>query len=271
MEPKVGIIITSWNNKEDTLECLRSVYRIEYPDIMVVVVDNGSTDGAADAISAEFPLVVLIRSAANMGFCAANNMGIQRAAADGVEYFLALNNDTVVVPGIVRKLRSVLEKNPDIGAVSPLIAYYDDPGRLQFNAVTIDWANGGMFGKYRDKRAIQDGTIKDSDFVTWCAIMFSRHVLDKVGLLDERYFAYYEDVDWSIRCRRAGFSVKILTAILVLHKVSRASGGEYAASVYYYLYRNRLFSCVNTRLCFARCSFVFCMSWIANAPARIFT
>lgn len=110
MEPKVGIIITSWNNKEDTLECLRSVYRIEYPDIMVVVVDNGSTDGAADAISAEFPLVVLIRSAANMGFCAANNMGIQRAAADGVEYFLALNNDTVVVPGIVRKLRSVLEK-----------------------------------------------------------------------------------------------------------------------------------------------------------------
>jgi GT2 family glycosyltransferase len=241
MDPKVGIVITSWNSKQDTLECLRSVYQIQYSDFEVVVVDNGSKDGSADAIAAEFPQAALLCNSANAGFCIANNAGIRRAAADGAEYFMILNNDTVVDPCIIRQLRGVLDADSGLGAVSPLIEYYDSPGRLQFDGVIVDWANGGMFGAYRGRQMPQDGTLRATDFVSWCAVMFPVRVLDRVGFLDENFFAYYEDVDWSLRCRSAGFATRIYSKILVRHKGSRSSGGEYSSTVFYYFYRNRLF------------------------------
>jgi GT2 family glycosyltransferase len=239
MESKVGVVILNWNGKDDTLECLESVYKIDYPHFEVIVVDNASTDGSVEAIKSKFPQSKVIVNAENRGFCGGNNIGIKQAIACGAEYVFALNNDTVVKPLILKELKEALDSDQRIGAVSPYIAFYQKPERVQFDALAIDWGNGDTFGKHPGN-AMAAAQLLDTDFVTWCAVLFHKRIIERVGYLDERFFAYYEDVDWSVRLKKAGLSVKSYREVLVHHKASQSTGGAYSASVYFFLFRNRM-------------------------------
>jgi len=240
MAPKVGIIILNWNGKEDTLECLESVYRIDYPHYEVIVVDNGSTDGSVEAIKNKFQDVVLIANKENMGFCSGNNIGIKHALRNGANFLLILNNDTVVKPFIIKELKKVIESDKNIGAVSPLIAYYHKPQVIQFFGTKIDWGNGDVFGQYDIKDVMASDRIWNIDYATWCAMFCRKEVIERVGFLDERFFAYYEDTDWSIRCKKIGLRTVLYPKVLAYHKGSMSTGGIYSPSVYYYLFRNRM-------------------------------
>ena len=129
-DPLVYIIILSWNGKGDTVECLRSLELLEYPNHKLLVVDNASSDGTAEAVRKEFPGVELIVNERNLRFAGGNNVGISYAVARGAHYVLLLNNDTVVDKALVRALVDVAESAPEIGMVGPKIYYYQDRNRL---------------------------------------------------------------------------------------------------------------------------------------------
>src|SRR3972149_12101418 len=100
--PKVAIIVLNWNGKNDTLECLASIDKMDYPSIYVILVDNGSQDGSVAAIQRKFPEVMIVETKSNLGFAGGNNMGIRYALRNGAEYVLVLNNDTIVDPQLIK-------------------------------------------------------------------------------------------------------------------------------------------------------------------------
>jgi len=240
MDAKVSVIIVNFNGKADTLECLDSVYKINYPNFEIIVVDNGSSDGSREAIKTKFPNLILIENKTNKGFCIANNLGVKRARERGAEYVLALNNDVIVKPTIIGELKKALGSDKKICAVSPHIAYYDQPETLQFRSIKIDWANGGLLGQDKNEKEIPEPRLIQTDIITWCVVLFRAELIDSVGYLDEQFFAYYEDVDWSVRCGKAGLGIAVYPKTLAYHKGSRSSGGIYSPLVYYYLFRNKL-------------------------------
>lgn len=237
---KTAVIIVNWNGKNDTLECLESVFRIGYPDYEVIVADNGSSDGSCESFTASFPRINLIRRQANDGFCAAANEAIRLAEKSGAGYVFLLNNDMTVEPAIIVELKKVLDENPDIGAVSPLIAYYHRREELQFFGARIDWANGELLGRY-DKTNLPAQMLLESDMVSWGAALVRMRAIKAAGLLDEDLFMYYEDHDWGVRCRKKGMRTVVYNRLLVYHKTSASSGGEYSALFYFYYFRNRLY------------------------------
>jgi len=239
MLPKIAFIIINFNGKEDTLECLDSIFKIDYLSFKVYVVDNGSSDDCSSAIRSRFKEVVLIENKENLGFCIANNMGIKLALADKSEYIMILNNDTVVLPEVINELKSCLENDRGIGAVSPVVAYYRDHEKLDFYGTMIDWGNGDLCRQYEKEYVASAGKVLDIDFVTWCAVLIKSEALEKTGLLDEQLFLYYDDTDWSVRCQKAGYRTVLFPKTLVYHKISQSSGGGYSPLVYFYLFRNR--------------------------------
>ncbi|MBU0502974.1 MAG: glycosyltransferase family 2 protein [Candidatus Omnitrophota bacterium] len=241
MESKVIIVILNWNGKNDLLECLASVERIDYSNFEVIVVDNGSVDGSLEAIRERFNKTIIIENKENTGFCRGNNIGISYALKRGAEYLLILNNDTIVEPSILNELKVAMDTFTGKIILSPLIAFYQDRRRLNFLGAKIDLGNGGYFAQYKSEDVLSAKGLLDIDYASGCAVFFKPEAVEKSGLLDERYFAYYEDIDWSFRCKKNGFRPKLYPKVLVFHKGLQSSGGAYSPTVYFYLIRNRLY------------------------------
>lgn len=239
--PRAAVIVLNWNGGRETLDCLASLRRLDYPCFDVVVVDNGSTDGSTQAIRESFPEVWVIETGANLGFTGGNNVGIRHALDREADYVLLLNHDTEVASDSLTHLVRAAEADSRMGMAGPLIYYYDhpeiiwsaggaiDPQRGQAQMVGIDEPDSGRYGS----------TPREVDFVSGCALLVRSSVLERVGLLDERFFAYYEEVEWCIRVRRAGYHILNVPRAKVWHKISP---GRRAASpvVHYYMTRNRL-------------------------------
>ena len=238
---RVAVIILNWNGKEDTLLCLDSVYKMKYPRLEVIVVDNGSSDNSAIAIRERFKDVVLIENKENLGFCGGNNIGIRYALSQKPDYLLILNNDAVAEPSLIQELKAVVDSDPLIGAVSPIITFYHNQDLIYFLGTKIDWGNGDFCSQYPRQYIESAKGLVDIDFTGWCATFMKREVMEKVGLLDEEFFAYYDDADWGTRCKARGLRTVLYPKKLVRHKVSGSTGGSFSPSVYFYLFRNRLF------------------------------
>jgi hypothetical protein len=217
--PKVSIIILNWNGKDDTLECLGSLRGLEYGNYEVIVVDNGSTDGSQEAISRGYPNVKLIKNKENMGFCVGNNTGIRSAESD---YYLLLNNDTVVDPKFVKQLVLVGESDRKIGILGPKMFFYDRRNVFWFAGGFMKRCHGTVHRGFNELDAGQYDNVEDMDFISGCALMVKKEVIDKIGLLDEEFFAYYEDVDWCLRARKAGYRVVYVPKSVIWHKCSVA-------------------------------------------------
>jgi hypothetical protein len=222
--PLILAVVVNWNRGEDTLECLRSLEQQTYPRLSIIVVDNGSEDGSPESIQRYFPAVELIRLSRNTGFAGGFNRGIERALAQGGDYVVILNNDTVSDRLMVEKL--VENIRPGAGVAFPKIYYYDAPLRIwsvgaqrQFLTLEMtDKATGQLDRGQWDE-------IQERDYVTGCALLVRREVFEKVGLFDERYFAYYEDLDFSFRVKEAGFGMLLVPEARLWHKVALTSGG----------------------------------------------
>jgi GT2 family glycosyltransferase len=226
----LSIIIVSYNTKEVIRNCLSSIYQnpSEQPS-EIIVVDNNSLDGSQDAIERQFPDVILIRNSENVGFARANNQGIKISRG---QYILILNPDTVLFPEALDRMIAFIEKNPDAGAITPKI-WLDERKTLQsciLHPFTIEnyifaYSLGRAFLhnwvlKKLWKKDIEIWLSKDPlevNCIAGTCIMVRREVLKTAGLLDENFFMFFEDVDWCLRMKKAGWGLFLVPDAEIMH------------------------------------------------------
>ncbi len=237
--PSVAVIVVNWNRRDDTLECLRSLTKMTYPNWRAILVDNGSSDGSVQAVRSAYPKVKLIESLENLRYAGGNNLGIREVLDQNDEYCLLLNNDTVVEPDLLDHLIGAAQEEENTGLVGPKILYHDRPD--------VIWFAGGVFKpvwgyvRHFGLRQIDDGRFDKRchvSFLTGCALLIRRDVLETVGLLDEGFYLYSEDADYCRRAVNAGFRLIYEPAARIYHKVSRSSGGAYHPAKWKQRYRS---------------------------------
>jgi GT2 family glycosyltransferase len=229
----LSVTICSWNTRDDLRDCLRSLREAAgEARFEVIVVDNASADGSPEMVEAEFPEVVLLRQTANLGFTGGQNLAIARRR--GRDAFL-LNSDAMVTPGAIASLFSYARANPDIGAIGPKVLNPD--GSLQYscrrfpNPLAALFRNTPLGRWFPNNRFTRDYLMQDWDHMTprevdWvsgAALYATKEFIARVGLLDEGFFMFCEDVDWCKRCHEAGMKVVYLPQAVVIHAIGRST------------------------------------------------
>lgn len=205
--PKVFIIILNYNGKDVLKDTLESVYKLNYPNYQVVVVDNDSTDESFEDARFTYGKFNFIKNSHNIGFAAGNNVAIKWSLEKMADYIFLLNNDAIIEKNCLLTLIGEAEKNSKVGILSPII-YKEDNKQVWFSGGKINWI------KMRAEHTI---SIKETQYITGCAMLIRKEVFKKIGLLDEKFFLYYEDVDFSFRARQNGFKLKIVPQAKVFH------------------------------------------------------
>ena len=270
--PRVYIIVLNWNGWGDTIECLESVLRLDYPNYKVVVCDNASRDGslgyirrwARGELAAQcknpalacftsppspkpVPLVelspdhaekttddrdarlVLIQTGANLGFAGGNNVGLRYALRQGdCAFAWLLNNDTVVRPDTLSRLVERMQERPEAGICGSTLLYYHDPSTVQAwgGSVYNKWfARGGHIGKLANAAQPPDtpGVERKMAYVIGASMLVRRSFLEQIGLMDEQYFLYFEELDWMTR-GKLSFSMAFCSESTVYHKEGSSIG-----------------------------------------------
>jgi GT2 family glycosyltransferase len=226
-----AIVLLNWNSGEMTAECIRSLLRMTIDNFEIIVVDNGSKDGSADYLRGQFPEITILPQDRNLGFAAGCNIGMQMALARGFEYVVPLNNDTVVDPAFLSELLIAADQHPRAAMISPKIYFWDMPDRL--------WWAGGSFSlsigiaKHIGRKEVDKGQFDNSvqlDWATGCALLFRSAALRENGLFDESFFGNGEDLDLSLRMRKAGQEIWFAPRAKLWHKEGvdyRKNAGEY--------------------------------------------
>ena len=241
--PRVCIVVLACNRREDTLECLRSLARITDPIPTVILVDNGSSDGTADAVKMEFPGIKLIETGENLGYTGGNNAGIRKALELGADYVLILNNDTIVDRGFLREMLAVSSRSERIGFVSPKIYFQNPPDLLWFaGARFCTWCGYGRMTGYRERDRGQYDQIREIDRPCGCAVLVSRRLCEEAGLMDPSLFLYMDEIEWMLRAKKKGFKAYFAPKAVVWHKVSATVGKEHHPDAFYYGVRNTLYA-----------------------------
>ena len=223
MNPKVTIIILNWNGKTDTIECLESLKHITYPNYEILLVDNGSTDGSVECFRERYPGMEIIENEDNLGFAEGNNVGIRKAMNEGADYVLLLNNDTVVDPEFLGEMVEVAENNPNAGIVGPKIYFYNT-NRIQSCGGKISFYKGAVYGQKKYHTDLNHSKeLVNVEFLSGCAMLIKKEVLENVGLFDISYFAYYEDTDLCVRTKSAGYELFCIQSSMIWHKGSQSS------------------------------------------------
>jgi len=234
------IITLNWNRVADTLAFLETARQQTLPDIHVIVVDNGSTDGSVERINAQFPEVELLGHPNNLGFARGMNRGIRQALAEGAAYLFIANNDTLLAPDLLQRLVSQAQQN-HASIIAPVIFYASQPDLIWSAGAEGNPLNLEIIDSWRGKpRSNLSSAPYPVDFVTACGMLVSKACFDEVGLFDERFFMYYEDSDFSLRVKRAGGQILIDPQAQMWHKVAASSGGSDSASERYWMARSSL-------------------------------
>jgi GT2 family glycosyltransferase len=245
-EPLVTIVILNWNSLEDTRECLLSLRRLAYSNRRILVVDNGSDGPEAASLADEFHgSVNLIESKTNLGFAGGANLGIRGALNDGADYVLLLNNDTTVDPPFLTALVEAAESRHDGAAFCPKTYFYAHPETIYSTGGTVSvWtATARQIGRgQRDSG--QFDRVATRDYADGVCILIPRRALEAVGLLDEDYFAYWEETDWCTRARSKGLSCYYIPQARIWHKAARVQS---PTNQYYFLYRRNALMFVRKR------------------------
>ena len=235
--PNVGIVISNYNGWQDTVQCLESLQKQTYRDFEIIMLDDASTTDSVQQLQKHLTEnTVFLPQEANVGFAAANNVGMRRALADGCDWVLLLNNDTVAAPDF---LETLLRETP-AGAVScPKMLFLDPPDEIWFAGGELDRATGKvrhLGGHEKDGPAFAEK--KQVSFITFCCVLLPRQVIEQVGFLDETLFMYCEDVDYCIRLADAGVPLWFLPDARIWHKAGGSAGGMLSV---YYITRNTLY------------------------------
>jgi hypothetical protein len=224
---RITVVVLNWRRADDTIACVQSLGEAGIAAGRILVVDNGSGDGSADAVRAACPGVGLLELPENRGFAGGNNAGIRRALADGADAVLVLNNDTRVAPDFLRPLLAVFDDSPEAGAVCGAVFRQDRPEMLDVaysevrfaerHAVAIRGVNA-LPAEGFDRRT-------EVEVAIGCCVLLRAEALRQVGLFDETYFAYHEDVDWCLRARRAGWRLFFEPYARIFHRGSGSTTG----------------------------------------------
>lgn len=236
--PLVSIITINYNQSDVTIELIKTLKQITYDNFEIIVVDNASPNDNPQKIKETFPDIKLILSEKNLGFAGGNNLGIKQAKG---EYMLLLNNDTEVPKNFMEPLVEILEKDEDIGMVSPKIKFHWNPELIQYagytkmNPYTIRNSSIG----YHQKDTGQFNEPRETNAAHGAAMMVPRKVIESVGMMTEVYFLYYEEHDWAEMVKKAGYQIYVQPQSYILHKESISTGKNSPLKIYY-LTRNRL-------------------------------
>jgi GT2 family glycosyltransferase len=226
-EPLVWIVLVNWNGRSVTLDCLSSLRATGYHHCQILVVDNASSDGSPETIQKLFPSVELLVLPENRRFAGGNNAGIFRALQQGAEMVLLLNNDTTVEAGFLAPMVERLQSDRSIGIVAPKILYHDDPRRFWFAGGRISFWTGTM--RHLGIREVDNGqfdTSREIDYASGCCLLARKELIETIGGLDESYYMYSEDADWSVRARKAGYKIAYEPRSRIYHRLSVSAGGH---------------------------------------------
>lgn len=257
---KAAIVILNFNGEKDTIECLKSLGNISSKnfDLLVIVVDNGSKEkfsifsGKAGQFSGGE--LKIIRNEINSGFSGGNNVGIKYAIEQGSDYIVILNNDTIVDKNLVEELIKTADSDTKIGIVSPKIYFakgyeFHKDRYSEKEKGTVFWYAGGLMnwenatGSHRGVDEVDRGQyeeISETDFATGCCMLIKREIFKRIGLLDEKYYLYYEDTDFCERAKKAGYKIVYSPKAILWHKNAGSAGGSGSSLQDYYIGRNRL-------------------------------
>jgi hypothetical protein len=234
------VIVVNWNRREDTLRCLASLASVPRPPIDVFVVDNGSSDGSVAAIREAYPATRLLVSERNLGFAEGNNLAIQAALDAGYDFLLLLNNDTIVARDAVEQLLQPMSADPSLGVVSGAVCYLARPDVVWSAGGQINWRDGSVTS---DHYGAPLGRLPTApwqvEHVTGCCMLVRAQAVRDAGLLDPRFFMYYEETEWCVRIARAGYRIVVNPQALIWHAIDPVAQ-EGSARIAYYMTRNHL-------------------------------
>ncbi len=261
----VVISLLNFNGTTNTLDCLKSLKNIKKDNLRltIVVVDNASTDGSSPAISefkshlspaGKISNLKFIQNEKNLGFSGGHNVAIRYALKNGADYIIILNNDTYVHENFLIELLKVAKDNDESGILSPKIYFApgfeyhkeryskNDLGKvLWYAGGKMDWAN--VIAHHRGVDEVDVGQFdrtEQTELATGCCMLIKREVLDKIGVLDDRYFLYYEDADLCMRAKNKGYKILYAPKSVMWHKNAGSTGGSGSVLQDYYITRNRL-------------------------------
>ncbi len=236
---KVGIVVLNFNGRADTIDCLASLEKLtgKEAEALIYVVDNNSHDKSVEDIREKFPKIEVIANNENLGFSGGNNVGIKKALQTEVDWVLLLNNDTIVEPNFLDELIKFGRTHPKAGILGPTLkfkkgfeVFYDLGGSIN------PW-----FGRTTHKTVslLADQLPQKVDYLSGACMLIRKEVVTKIGMLEEEYFFGFEDVEFCLEAKKAGFEIYNVPTALVEHKIS-SSVGQTSPLKIYYLLRNNL-------------------------------
>ncbi len=239
--PKILIILLNWNGKKDTIECIKSLEKVTYPNFTTMIVDNGSTDDSVETFKTLFPNIPLLETNQNLGFAGGNNVGISWGLDKDYEWILLLNNDTVVSPDFLNAFMDAAKANPKAKILGAKIYLYHDPSRIDhlggiWNAKKCEFESLHT-NTIEDHRSFE--TMKQVDYVCGAALLMHRSVPQTIGLLEEKFFLFWEETDFCSRSKKNHLEVWTAPKAKIWHKVSSSfTGGK--PQMHYFWWRSRL-------------------------------
>lgn len=254
--PKVSVVTVNFRQADVTADLLDDLRACTYPDLEVVLVDNGSLSDECTRWNYHCPGIVHVRSEANLGFAGGTNLGIRHAKG---ELILLLNNDTFVEPGFLQPMVEVLLRHRAVGMVSPKILFATPAGTIQYAGSFIGQpllGRGTQIGHLEVDGGQYDDT-RLTDLPHGACMLVRREVFERIGLLPEFYFMYFEELDFAVTAKRAGFETMYCGATSIRHRQSLSLGVGSPRKTYY-LHRNRL---VFYRRLLSRVSYVFFLAY----------
>lgn len=242
-QPKVTIILVNYNGYLDTIECIKSLNQLKYRSYNVIIVDNGSTNDSYSILKEYISnngndSFRVVKSSDNLGFSGGNNIAIEIAQKENADYVLLLNNDTIVTPDF---LSILMDNASDDCLIAPRIMYWKSKNTV--------WYGGGKLSEFLGRAwhdrinktydSDIDDSIKEVSFITGCCMLVPMKVIEKIGMLEDKFFLYYEDTEYCWRAKKNGYGLKYVGNSVIYHNVS-SSTGHNSPLMNYYKIRNRL-------------------------------
>ena len=227
----VSVVIVNWNRYEDTCECIDSLLAQKGVSLKIICVDNGSSDNSGQRLREKYDQIQLLQLNSNLGFAGGYNLGIKQALKQNTDYILIVNNDTVADEWMVSKLLPEIQAS-NIGICAPLIYYFENPARI--------WSSGGYINKrllmpinsHHDNENLSHPV--ERTFISGCCYLMKKELIEQLGLFDESFFLYMEDLDYCRRIMQTQWKMKVVPSAKLYHKVAASSEGQYSPMERYF-------------------------------------
>ncbi|MBU1355262.1 MAG: glycosyltransferase family 2 protein [Candidatus Edwardsbacteria bacterium] len=222
-QPLVYIVVLNYNGYQDTLECLESLEKLSYGNFRVVVADNCSTDASESLIRAGYPGHSFIQTGKNLGYAGGNNAGIRLALEHQADYVCLLNNDTTITPEFLEPLVNWMEQDKITGIVGPKVCDYYDKNIIQATGSRANLFFGKFYQLNGGKNKDEIKGVFEVDYVAGSCLLVRSELISKIGFIPEEYFLFFEETEWCLKFKRAGYKVMCLCESVIYHKGSKST------------------------------------------------